>query len=392
MGTKPGNSSSPAPTLASADFITNALVVLGIVASLTFIGGSALLNYRMGYTSADNPTDGIVYGSLAAAGDGLKALSPFVAAYGWRNRDWMAMTAATVIFVIFTAYSFTSSLGFSSQHRAVKEGTAAAEMERHQDARTQIDADRNRLASLGPQRSSAEVDQQLQNQLNSPIGSGRWTVDQMSDGCVKNKPVTRAACKVIAKLKEEKLRAEEGERLSVEIKSLATTTKTTTVIQSVDPQTDALAFLGRVLHLLAKDSKASEHGSQHAGFGLALLMALVIELGSGLGLYVATTPWRRRPAKPQSPEQPSAALPAIPGGPPLEAFAAERLQREPGQELHLAVAFDAYKKWCELHQRTVQGRVRFERGLLKLAKEIGLDVDSASLIIRDVAVRRHHWR
>ncbi|SFV34077.1 hypothetical protein [Hyphomicrobium facile] len=109
-------------------------------------------------------------------------------------------------------------------------------------------------------------------------------------------------------------------------------------------------------------------------------------------MYVATTPWRRHPAKPQRPEQPSPALPAITFGPPLEAFAAERLQRKPGQELHLSVAFDAYKEWCGLRQRTVLGRTRFDHGLIKLAQEIGLDVEISSLIIHDIALRRRHAR
>lgn len=389
MGTKPGNSSSLAPKRASADVATNALVVLGIVASLVFVSGSALLNYRMGYTSADNPTDGIVYGSLAAAGDGLKALSPFIAAYAWRNRDWLAVTAAVVIFIVCTGYSFTSSLGFSSYHRAVKEGTAASEIERHKDARQQIIQDRNRLAVLGPQRPSAEVDQQIQNRLNVPIGSGRWTVGQVSDGCKRSKRVTRDACNTIAALREEKLRAEEGERLAAEIKLLAATSKTTTITQSADPQTDALTFLGRLLHLLPKNGNARIQG-QSAGFGLALLMAIFIEFGSGLGLYVATTPWRKCSPPQKSDELQAPFLPAIINGPPLEAFVAERLLRKPGRELHFATAFEAYKDWCKLRNRTMQSRTRFERGLRKLAKEIGLDVDDTSLIIRDISLRCHH--
>lgn len=92
----------------------------------------------MGYGSACNPTDGTIYGSLAAAGDGLKTLSPFVAAYGWKHRQWLAVSAASIVFLTFTAYRFTSLLGFSSQHRAEKEGSAAAAMERHADARNAI--------------------------------------------------------------------------------------------------------------------------------------------------------------------------------------------------------------------------------------------------------------
>jgi len=83
---KRGSSFSPAPPRAPAEHGTDALVVFGILVSLGFIGGSALLNYRMGFHSADNDTDGMIYGGLAAAGDGLKALSPFVAAWSRTSR------------------------------------------------------------------------------------------------------------------------------------------------------------------------------------------------------------------------------------------------------------------------------------------------------------------
>jgi hypothetical protein len=362
--------------------------MVGILASLVFVGGSAMLNYRMGYTSADNPTDGTIYGSLAAAGDGLKAMAPFAAAYAWKRKQWLALTAAIVLFAVFTAYSFTSSLGFSSQHRARKEGSNTAAMERHQDARSEIDRDRARLDALGPQRGAAEVAQAIDNLLKSPVGSGRWTVDQVSDGCAKNKSLTREACTKIAALKEEKLRSDEAERLAAEVKALTAKSNAAPVIGTADPQTDALTFLGRTFHLLPPaDDKATQE-EKHTGYGLALLMAVFIELGSGLGLFVATTPWHKPASKPP-PVPPSPSLPAIAGGPPIEAFAAERLQRKQGYVLHLAVAFGAYKEWCEQRNRSMPGRTRFEHGLLKLARELNLEVDSShsGWMIRDVALR-----
>lgn len=388
MGRKRGNSSSRVPPRASGDLVTNLLVLAGILASLTFIAGSALLNYRMGYGSAGNDTDGRIYGSLAAAGDGLKALSPFVAAWGWRHRDWLATSAATIVFMVFTLYSFTSALGFSSQHRAHKEGSAAAEIERHQDTRDTIRRDRLRLDALGPQRSNAEVKQAIATLLGAPAGSGRWTVDQLSEGCTKNKALTRDICMKVATLKEEATRAEEAERLTVELRRFTNTTGTP-LIDSADPQTDALTFLGRVLHLLPRSDKVAKEEGQQVGYGLAVLMAVFIELGSGLGLYIATTPWRSSRRRQDATEAPPPPLPAMTGGPPLEAFTAERLQRKPGRELHLATAFEAYKEWCEDRNRPMVGRTRFDRGLLKLARELGLEVDSgrSGWTVRDVALR-----
>jgi hypothetical protein len=384
---KPGSSSLQAPPRAPVDYVTHALVVFGILISSVFIAGSALLNFRMGFTSADNPTDGTIYGGLAATGDGLKALSPFVAGYAWRHRHWLATFAATIVFVTFTAYSFTSALGFSSQHRAVKEGNAITLMERHQDMRSQLRRDTAELDALGPQRSSGEISQAINNRFSAPIGSGRWTVDQVSEACTRNKPATREACAAIASLKEELARAREAERLSAEIHRLTETLSSNPVVETANPQADALAFLGRGLNLISeKDGTARE--DKTVGFGLALLMAIFIELGSGLGLYISTTPWRASPPQPS----PEPTIPAILEGPPIEAFVAECFERKSGHELELAFAFAAYVKWCEARGKPRLARGRFEHGLVKLAREIGLEDSNSSCgwVIMDVSLRK--WR
>jgi len=198
---------------------------------------------------------------------------------------------------------------------------------------------------------------------------------------------------VVADLKVEAARAEEAERLTVEIRSLTTKTDGP-VLKTADPQTDALAFLGRMLHLLPAEDKKEHQEEKRAGYGLALLMAVFIELGSGLGLYISTTPWRSRGSKSEAEDAASPPLPAIIDSVPLEAFAAECLERKQGHQLYLAVAFEAYKNWSDQRNRHMVGRTRFDRGLLRLAKELGLEVDSgvSGWLIHDVRLRAGNKR
>lgn len=368
------------------------LAVVGVAASLVFVVGSAVLNYRMGFTSATNGVDGVVYGSLAAAGDGLKAVAPFGAAYAWRRRQWLGVLLAGTVFAAFTLYSFTSSLGFSAQHRAHKEGAALSAIESHADRRAEIARARARLDALGPQRGSAEVAQAMANLNAKPVGSGRWTVAQVSDGCTKNKPVTRDDCRTLAALALELLRAGEAERLAADIKALTGRPAGAPALQSADPQTEALAVLGRALSLLPRGNDGHDGG--RAGTALAVLMAVFIELGSGLGLYVSTLPLRKRPTDAPRPPSPLPSLPAMPHAPPLEAFAMERLQRMDGNALTVADAFAAYKAWCDVRGVSMVGGTRFERGLLKMMREVGLETrhGMSGWLIVDVGLRRERRR
>jgi hypothetical protein len=61
---------------------TNVLVTLGITVSLGLMAISAVLNFGVGYTTADAEFDGLVYRLSAAMADGLKAIAPFVAGWG----------------------------------------------------------------------------------------------------------------------------------------------------------------------------------------------------------------------------------------------------------------------------------------------------------------------
>ena len=109
----------------SSNQFVDALVIIGIVASLALIVGSVLLNFRMAYRSADTEFDAWLYGIVAGAADCIKAMMPFAIAWGLRKRDRIAVVAGAAVFGIFTLYSFSSAVGFAAQHRNRKSRGAA---------------------------------------------------------------------------------------------------------------------------------------------------------------------------------------------------------------------------------------------------------------------------
>ena len=106
---------------ARTHWVVNCGVVAGMVLSLALIGVSALLNFRMAYRMGDTELDAWIYGGGAASADGLKALLPFFIAWAMYKREYLAVAAASVLFAVMTAYSFSAGMGFAAQLRSYQE-------------------------------------------------------------------------------------------------------------------------------------------------------------------------------------------------------------------------------------------------------------------------------
>jgi hypothetical protein len=359
-------------------------VVLGIAASCVLIAVSALLNYRMGYRSADTELDGIIYGSGAGAGDLLKAVAPFVIFWGWKHKDYLAALSAAALYVVISGYSLTAALGFAAQHRAHKDGENLGVIEKRGDLRRQLGRAEARLAELGTQRTPLEVAEAINGILKRPIPGNSRTVSEQSAQCTLNRKSTREACAEIAGLRTELARAQEAERLAAESKQIRKdldATNTGSVVTMADPQVEALTRTAKVA-TLPIDRKDVE-------FGLAWLLALFIELGSGLGLYVSTTPWRSRSGEGGG-RKGKQERNARPGLGAVDSYVLERLERVVGEELKFAEIFMDYQAWCRWQGATAFNRDMFDAQLAELAEAAGISIAARHRVpvMRDVGFVR----
>lgn len=349
---------------------TNCLVVFGVLVSLGLIGVSALLNFRMGFRSADTVFDGWIYGSGAAFADGLKALAPFVLLWGWRERDVLAVVGAGVLFVVCTAYSLTAGLGFAAQHRAAKESENVGAIEKRGDLRRQLDRAEARLSNLGVQRSPAVVSREMEVVLRGGVGRGKYTVRQVSKECTRDRRSTRAACAKVIELTGELARAEEQLRLERkvgDIRKALDGVHDGGAVAMADPQAAALVRIASVATV-----KVQRRDVQ---FGLAALMALLVEVGSGIGLYMATTPWRRRTEKGGESER--AKEKQVKAGTDkrlglVEQYALERLEPREGSEVKVSELFADYQVWCGWRGEVALSRKVFGDVFEELAREVGM--------------------
>lgn len=382
-----GRRSRAAPNASvERDLVADTLVIIGCALSLGLVGVSAFLNFRMGFRSADTEVDGWAYGLAAGMGDGLKALAPFVMYWGWKKRDALAVIAAAAVFVIMTAYSLTAALGFAELHRGAKQGERRTAVERHDDARKDIARTEARLEQLGPQRSEGEVDKAIAAQLAAASADRVRTVDQVSKGCTLNRFDSRGACAEVARLQEERERAREQARLEQvlgEARKALGAEQGSQAGTSDDPQIDVLQ---RAATLAGRDTDRKD-----VQFALSLLVALVVELGSGLGFYIATTPWRGGGAASKGGEAVDKARrrhgwsmwrrapgegkvdnEAARAGRGLETFAMERLEPREGGEVLMDELYDDYVVWCRWRGNEPEGRRLFAQGFGDLAEEVGI--------------------
>jgi hypothetical protein len=344
--------------------------VFGVLVSLGLIGVSALLNFRMGFRSADTVFDGWIYGSGAAFADGLKVLAPFVLLWGWRERDVLAVLAAGVLFVVCTAYSLTAGLGFAAQHRAAKESENVGALEKRGDLRRQLERAEARLANLGVQRSPTAVSREMEAVLRSRVGRGKYTVRQMSKECTRDRRSTRKACEKVIGMAEELARAEEQVRLERKVGAIRKgldEVRDGGAVMMADPQATALVRIASVATV-----KVARRDVQ---FGLAALMALLVEVGSGIGLYVVTTPWRGR--RESGGEREKTKEKQVKGAADkrlgkVEKYALERLEPCEDSELKVSEMFADYQVWCGWRGDVALSRKVFGEVFDELAREIGM--------------------
>jgi hypothetical protein len=346
--------------------LVDAVVLFGILMSLGLIAVSVALNFRMGFRSADTELDGKLYGAGAAFGDCLKAIAPFMMSWGLRNRDWLATASAIVLFGVCTTYSFVSALGFAAEHRANKAGTAQFELDGYGDLRAEKKRLEERLAFYGQQRSAQEVEDAKAAKLRERTWSGGQTVGVLSRDCSIDRKSARAACEEVAKLNVELSAAREFERLTGELRALGEKSAAMSVDAApvtTDAQVDVLAGIVNLLtDVVVKD---------HVGLALSILLACFIEVGSGVGLFMVTTPWREKRNADEGAVGKAAERKRALGH--VDAYMLARV--EPGEGmLSVTTLHEDYVRWCLSANVIAYSEADFTKRVSLLAMEAGIEV------------------
>ena len=393
----------------------HALGVLGVLAAGVLLAVSAAMNWRFGFSLGRTEFDGQIYGAASAAADCMKALVPFFFFAALRTKMWSQAAASALVWVVVMAYSMTSALGHAALNRLDTAGQRAATVQTYKDHRADLKRAQEQFSWI-PQHRPAQA---VQSQIDSVKADRAW---RWTKSCTKvTGPRGRSYCQKYHGFTAELASAEQANVLEARIadtQAKLAQSDGATVMSEPDPQAAVLAKLAGVFipSIKVEDVQTA----------LTVFIALLLEVGSAFGMYVAFSQWRLydsyAPAAPNiapvstavAAEPPPKAVAItkprsgandnktandterVPAARTLapetdvERFYKERIETQDGSSLTATSLYEDYCGWCEeqrkeplalptfgrefgelgVHKARIAGRVRYIGIALKSAAEL----------------------
>ena len=259
----------------------HALGVIGVLAAGVLLAVSAAMNWRFGYSLGKTEFDGFIYGSASAAADCMKALVPFFFFAAWRNRMWSQAAASALVWVVVTAYSLTSALGHAALNRMDSTGQRAIEAQSYKELRADLQRAKEQLSWVPQHRPASAV----QGEMESLKNTREWS---FTKGCTTvTGPQGRKFCQDFHTLTSEFASAEQAgvlEARIAEVHSKLEKVDAGSVMAEADPQAAVLTKLAGIFvpGMTVEDMQTA----------LTIFIALLLEVGSGFGMYIAFSQWR----------------------------------------------------------------------------------------------------
>ena len=249
-----------------------ALTFIGLGAAVVLILASATMNYLFAVSLGRSAIEGRVLGVVSVAVDILKALlAVFVASAAIDGRR-VFVVIGSLAFLLFTCASVVAAAGFASANRGEVFSGREQMNDRLVAAESEVAEMRARRKTLPSHRPASVVEEAL----NAARQDRRW---QVSKECTASSNGTmREFCEGYFRLRGELAAAREATRLDDAIKQQLASMEQLRGNGAgtiADPQA----------RLFARALGIEEGSVQRL---LMALIALVVEVASGLGIYLAT--------------------------------------------------------------------------------------------------------
>ena len=353
----------------------HALGVLGVLAAGVLLAVSAAMNWRFGFSLGKTEMDGQIYGAASAAADCLKALIPFFFFAALKNKMWSQAAASAVVWVVVTGFSLTSALGHAALNRLDTAGQRTVEHQVYTDLRADLKRAQDQLSWIPQHKPAQAVAAEVEGLKNNRFWSATKSCTDVPGKS------TREFCQTYSEKMAELASAQQAAALEQRIgdihQKLGGATRHT-VMSEADPQAAVLARLGSIFMPSLK--------TEDVQTALTVFIALLLEIGSGLGMFVSFSTWRiderAVPAAPQMAtlhsreaivasapaahvQQPPLAKPKVgandnrsmpqPQAQPrlvapendVQKFYKEKVETQDGSSVTATALYEDYCAWCE---------------------------------------------
>lgn len=344
--------------------------VFGVIAATILLCVSAAMNWQYGFSLGKTPFDSHILGAASIAADCMKALMPFFIFAAWRNRNWSQALGGSALWAVCIVYAMTSALGFSALNRSDTSGTRAAQVAKYDDLRAELGRITQQQAVLEKHRPvgtvTAEIEAIKQNyRWTTSVGCSNATLDESRELCTNYYKLNSE----LAVAKQDDVLAQQA----IEVRGKLSPMQNGTTVKAADPQAEIISNLSGL------DISKVETA-------MTILVMLLVELGSSLGLYVSTSTWRLheqqrapapepvsvveiiRPVPRYQPMQPvqQAPLQLLLPKSDIETYFETRIRQDDGASVTALSLYDDYCEWCETAQRQPVGLPIFSRQLTEL--------------------------
>lgn len=257
-------------------------IVLGLVAvvvALTFMGASAAMNWVFMSSLGKTPLEAQIFGAVSVAIDALKAMLPLFIAWALIAKKRMYAAIASGVFVLFFGFALVSAVGFAAANRGAITGGKDVVAARYQAAQRDVAEVEGKVAALPKSRPQAVIVEALRGLEQDR----KWTT---SKGCTEATAAdSRLFCEGYFGTKAELAAALEAMRLETRLGDLRTEVRRLQEVgagQDIDAQATLLSRLTGV-------------GTSTAQMAMVVFLAVLVEIGAAMGLYLAWGWWPDKP-------------------------------------------------------------------------------------------------
>jgi len=338
--------------------------LIGALAALVLLAVSAAMNYLFLSSLGKSPLEGHVLGAASASADLLKAVLPFLILWAWRAGRISVALPGLLVWMVFSVFSLLSAIGFAAGNRETIRDTRTANAQRYETLRSDLKAAQDERDRLPGHRAAEIVAEAIQSHKQHR----RWT---STEGCKDaTVPDSRAYCRDYFALRAELAAAERSAVLTERIQGLRAQARVLREAGGAREPEPQVGLLARLFGLQRDPVR----------LGLIMLIAGLVELGSGLGLYLSVsggsssrTPvpgeiskGRSRIGKAKQSDKTGQEVGAV------DDFALACLEPARGSTLGEKALFAAYQRWCTGEGCRALGKSAFARAFAELASAVGI--------------------